>query len=146
MKRKRNIIVIIAAALMVFSMMTMTALADEDAYTVIFDSNVPVNASTKCTGTMYEQSFSYDETKALSANGYSLPGYDFTGWNTKADGTGTAYSDGPSRYGAGRPSQHMSSLSRHSPSWSKTRHIHTTDRPKARATQPTKTLPRLPRR
>ena len=48
MKRKRNIIVIIAAALMVFSMMTMTALADEDAYTVIFDSNVPVNASTKC--------------------------------------------------------------------------------------------------
>ena len=78
MKRKRNIIVIIAAALMVFSMMTMTALADEDAYTVIFDSNVPVNASTKCTGTMDEQSISYDETKALSANGYSLPGYDFT--------------------------------------------------------------------
>ena len=32
--------------------------------------------------------------KTLSLNSYSRTGYKFTGWNTKPDGTGTAYSDG----------------------------------------------------
>ena len=59
-----------------------------------FDANVPANASTTCLGSMEDQSFAFDEKKALSTNGYSLPGYDFGGWNTKADGTGTSYADG----------------------------------------------------
>ncbi len=63
-------------------------------YAVRFDSNVPANASTACSGSMDDESFAYDEKKALSANGYILPGYDFVGWNTKTDGMGTTYADG----------------------------------------------------
>lgn len=42
-------------------------------------------------GTMPEQTFAYDQTQALSGNQFTRPGWTFTGWNTKADGTGTAY-------------------------------------------------------
>ena len=63
-------------------------------YDVKFDTNVPANASTTCAGTMADQHFTYDGTKALSENGYSLPGYNFGGWNTEANGTGTPYADG----------------------------------------------------
>ena len=62
-------------------------------YSVSFDANVPASASTTCSGSMDDERFAYDEKKALSENGYSLPGYNFEGWNTKADGTGTAYAD-----------------------------------------------------
>ena len=62
-------------------------------YDVQFDSNVPANASTTCTGSMENQHFEYNEKKALNKNAYALPGYDFNGWNTKADGSGTAYPD-----------------------------------------------------
>ena len=62
-------------------------------YDVQFDSNVPANASTTCTGSMENQHFEYNEEKALNKNSYALPGYEFNGWNTKADGSGTAYPD-----------------------------------------------------
>lgn len=64
-------------------------------YEVRFDSNVPKDASTKelLSGAMPKESFAYDETKALTKNAYVLPGYDFKGWNTKADGSGNAYAD-----------------------------------------------------
>lgn len=42
-------------------------------------------------GSMPDQTFSYDQTQALSSNQFTRPGWTFTGWNTKADGTGTAY-------------------------------------------------------
>ena len=37
-------------------------------------------------GTMTSQPFDYDEEKALTANGFTRTGHDFTGWNTAADG------------------------------------------------------------
>ena len=39
------------------------------------------------------QEYSYGETKKLKKNEFERLGYTFTGWNTKADGTGTAYAD-----------------------------------------------------
>ena len=44
-------------------------------------------------GSMSSSTHYYDTKKALSANAYSKTGYKFAGWNTKADGTGTAYTD-----------------------------------------------------
>ena len=45
------------------------------------------------TGTMANQSFTYDVQQALTANSFTRAGYTFAGWNTKADGTGTNYSN-----------------------------------------------------
>ena len=53
--------------------------------TVTFDPNGG-------TGTMASQSSS--SASSLSANGYTRNGYGFTGWNTSANGSGTAYSAG----------------------------------------------------
>lgn len=39
-------------------------------------------------------------TVTLSINTYLLPGYTFSGWNTKEDGSGTAYADGAAVNGA----------------------------------------------
>mgnify|MGYP002623871470 CR=1 FL=1 len=58
-------------------------------YTVAFDKN---NAD--ATGTMDIQNFTYDEAdKALTANAFERTGYTFKGWNTEANGSGTAYAD-----------------------------------------------------
>ncbi|MCI8326378.1 MAG: InlB B-repeat-containing protein [Lachnospiraceae bacterium] len=42
-------------------------------------------------GSMKEQAFVYGKSQKLLANAYKRSGYTFTGWNTKKDGTGTAY-------------------------------------------------------
>ena len=55
-------------------------------YTVAFDKN-------NGTGSMSGQSFTYGVAQALTANTYKRTGYTFKGWNTKADGSGTSYSD-----------------------------------------------------
>lgn len=47
-------------------------------------------------GTMAPQSFTKDEDQALTANAFTRADYTFTGWNTKADGSGTSYDDGAS--------------------------------------------------
>jgi len=48
-------------------------------------------------GTMDPQYFSYDTPSPIRATGYTRPGYDFAGWNTEADGSGTlTYMDGGS--------------------------------------------------
>ena len=45
------------------------------------------------TGKMGAQTIKKNATKALKANAFTRTGYTFTGWNTKADGTGTAYAN-----------------------------------------------------
>lgn len=67
---------------------------EANAFTVTFNGNAPKTASTAITGFMEDQKFTYAEAQALTANAFSLPGYTFKGWNTKADGTGTALNDG----------------------------------------------------
>lgn len=61
-----------------------------NAYKVAFDAN-------KGTGTMVDETFAYDRPQALTANGFKRDGYTFTGWNTRADGTGEAVKPGDKR-------------------------------------------------
>lgn len=55
-------------------------------YKVSFDSNGGI-------GTMEPQVISYNASINLNTNSLKKTGYVFTGWNTKSDGTGTAYTD-----------------------------------------------------
>lgn len=64
-----------------------------ETYTVQFDSNKPGNASTEMAGTMDKMSPTYKDPFHLAENMYTLPGWSFTGWNTKPDGTGNPYTD-----------------------------------------------------
>ena len=56
-------------------------------YSVFFYSNGG-------SGTMSQQDFNIGETKTLTDNTFKRTYYKFTGWNTKADGSGIAYTDG----------------------------------------------------
>ena len=67
---------------------TLTAKWTPWTATVYYKSN---NSSAR--GSMYDTTVTYSTATTLSKNGYYLAGYEFTGWNTKADGTGTAYAD-----------------------------------------------------
>ena len=44
-------------------------------------------------GTMADQTKTYDSSLKLKNNEFLRSGYTFTGWNTKADGTGTSYGE-----------------------------------------------------
>ena len=57
-------------------------------YTIKFDKN-----RDDATGTTEQMNMSYGTSKSLTANGFSSASSKFTGWNTKKDGNGTAYSD-----------------------------------------------------
>lgn len=66
---------------------TLYAKWTPNTYTIQFDAN-------EGTGEMEDQSFTYDaEPTALSANTFTRTGYNFTGWNTADDATGTPYAD-----------------------------------------------------
>ncbi|MGN1311066.1 MAG: S-layer homology domain-containing protein, partial [Clostridia bacterium] len=66
---------------------TYTANWTANNYTVSFNANGG-------TGTMGDEYFIYDDVpQKLLKNTFTRTGYDFSGWNTKADGTGTSYTD-----------------------------------------------------
>ena len=67
---------------------TLYAKWTANTYTVIFDKN-----NNSATGTMADESFTYDAADNLTANGYSLTGYEFGGWATSANGD-VVYADG----------------------------------------------------
>ncbi len=58
-------------------------------YYVTFDAN-----TADAVGGMTGQPIVYQTSVALTACAFTRSGYNFTGWNTSADGSGTAYSDG----------------------------------------------------
>ena len=60
---------------------------EPNTYTIKYDGNGSTGGSTAYS------SHIYDVAKALTANEYTRTGYSFNGWNTKADGSGTAYAD-----------------------------------------------------
>ena len=67
--------------------LTVTLKYVPNSYTVNFDRNGGTS------GTMQPMDMKYDETKNLTANVFGKTGYTWTGWNTQADGKGTAYQD-----------------------------------------------------
>jgi len=56
-------------------------------YTIKYDGNGKTGGSTA------NSTHTYDVTESLTANGFTKTGYSFIGWNTKADGSGTSYTD-----------------------------------------------------
>ena len=61
--------------------------------TVQFDGNKPADADAVLSGSTADQTVGYNVPTALTANGFAVTGYKFTGWNTAANGSGTAYAD-----------------------------------------------------
>lgn len=66
---------------------TVTIYSAANTYTINYNGNGNTGGSTS------SGSHTYDIAKNLTANGYTKTGYTFNGWNIKADGTGTSYSD-----------------------------------------------------
>ena len=70
------------------SNLSYTANYSAKKYNVIFDGN-----DSSVTGTMNPQEHTYDDSLALTKNTFERTGYNFLGWNTKANGLGTHYDD-----------------------------------------------------
>ena len=67
--------------------MMLYAQWDADMHTVTFIANGG-------TGHMDAEQFPFGSAQSLTPNAFTREGFTFTGWNTEADGSGTAYADG----------------------------------------------------
>ena len=67
--------------------MTLYARWNINQYKVHYDANTG-------SGTMTDTTGNFGATVQIAANGFTKAGYTFTGWNTQANGTGTAYTPG----------------------------------------------------
>ena len=56
-------------------------------YTIKFNSNGG-------SGSMSDMTVKYDVSQNLTTNSFTRSGYDFIGWNTAANGSGTSYTNG----------------------------------------------------
>ena len=78
---------------------TLYAVWEANSYTVCFQGNggtrvyTPEGKTKAVTVKKYTQAAVYDTPDVLEENRFARKGYTFTGWNTKANGTGTAYED-----------------------------------------------------
>lgn len=70
---------------------TVYAKWTENSYTIRYEKNQGVCPKGK---SMNPEKVSYTEEKILAGNVFERTGYVFRGWNTKANGKGTAYGDG----------------------------------------------------
>lgn len=71
------------------SNVNLTANATPNTYTIKYNKN-----KADASGTIADSIYTYDVISALRTNVYTATGYKQTGWNTKADGTGTHYDAG----------------------------------------------------
>ena len=71
---------------------TVNATRVVNTYTVHFDANATNGIDV--TGTMEDMDFTYGQAQNLTTNVFERTGYTFDGWNTAADGSGDAYTDG----------------------------------------------------
>ena len=81
------IAVVLAALVLQGSSSSGSAWADDGSHSVTFESNSGV-------GSLADQSAGV--STALTSNTFTRSGFTFAGWNTAADGSGTAFSDGAS--------------------------------------------------
>ena len=72
---------------------TLYAKWEANSYFAIFFSNAPEGATVTTSGSVMQQ-LTYDAKAALQPTPFSCSGYEFAGWNTEADGSGTSYADG----------------------------------------------------
>jgi uncharacterized repeat protein (TIGR02543 family) len=67
---------------------TLYAVWTANTYTVRYYSNQPAGSTGTATGAMGSLEAVYGQDLTLTANGYTLAGYSFSGWNTLANGSG----------------------------------------------------------